>query len=90
MKRAEVIKELAARWAAMVESGEFDAEEMKMSLEEQVNANCQGWDCSLEEAEINPDLVEELDLDLETEEGQEEWLSVVQDAARRYLGWIGK
>lgn len=90
MNRADVVNELARRWAAMVENGEFDAEEMEMSLEEQINGGCQGWDCSLEEADINPDLVDELRLDLDDEEGQEEWLEIVQDAARRYLSQIGK
>ena len=76
---------LVERWAELVESGEFTQEEMVKSLNEQIDANSQGWDASAEE--LDEELIEVMGYDEDeiTDEQLEDWLAVVQEAARRYL-----
>lgn len=82
----KAIEKLIQNWKQLVENGDFDAEEMRQSLEEQVNGGCQGWDASLEELETDPELAEIMGYGEElTEEQEDEWLEIVTEAAKRYL-----
>ena len=82
----KAIEKLIQNWKQLVENGDFDAEEMRQSLEEQVNGGCQGWDASLEELEADPELAEIMGYGEElTEEQEDEWLEIVTEAAKRYL-----
>lgn len=80
-------KMLIANWNALVREGEFTREEMTDSLTDQINADGQGWDMSLEELDSQPELMEIMGYDEDglTDEQADEWLTVVQDAARKWL-----
>lgn len=84
--RQQIINKLVEIWRQMIEDGEFDAEEMRQSLEEQAYGGCQGWDNSLEELECHPELGEMLGYDEDlTDEQFDQWQEIVIEAARRYL-----
>lgn len=85
--RDKVIWRLVGRWKRVVFFGDFDKEEMRKSLEEQVYGGCQGWDSSLDGLEINPDLAEDMGYDVEnmTDEQLAEWRDIVIEAAKKYL-----
>ena len=86
MKRAMAIKRLIQNWRQLVKNGDFDAEEMRQSLEEQINGGCQGWDASLEELEIDPELAKIMGYGEElTDEQVEQWCGIVVEAAQKYL-----
>lgn len=93
MNRIDIAKsKLIGSWESLITSGEMSKEEMIESLNEQIDMNCQGWDASLEELDYQPELIEimEYDEDL-TDEQVDEWLHVVQYAARAFLDkWEGK
>lgn len=83
---------LVAAWDELVDDGEMDETEMAESLEEQLDANTEGWDTSVEDAEAHPDLAALVGLDPDTdtdpdemEDRWETWSRVVAEAARRWL-----
>lgn len=83
---------LINNWENLIICREMSKQEMIESLREQVNMDCQGWDASLEELDCQPELLEIMGYteDL-TDEQTDEWLHIVQDAARDFLNkWEGK
>lgn len=85
-------KMLIANWNALVREGEFTREEMTDSLTDQIDADGQGWDMSLEELDNQPELIEVMGYDEGglTDEQVDEWLAVVQGAARKWLDKYSK
>lgn len=79
------IEMLLDRWHALVDNGDMSAEELEESLQEQVDMGCQGWDSCEDDLEEDIAAVMAYDLDDMTEEQWDEWLEVVQTAAKMYL-----
>lgn len=90
-RRTKAKSILITGWEELVESGEFSLEDMLESLTEQVEENCQGWDCSTEELDNSPELFDIMGYDEDmTDEQIDEWLEIVQEAAREFiLKWEG-
>lgn len=87
MAREQAIERLIADWSELVASGEIDAEELRNSLTEQAECNCQGWDSSMEDLEGDPELANIMGYNIDdmTDEQVDEWTQIVTEAARRYL-----
>lgn len=86
--REKAIQRLLENWRSLVDNGDFSAEEMIESLTEQVEHTSQGWDCSTEDLEEDPELAEMLgyDIDSMTDDQWNEWQEIVTEAAKIYLG----
>ena len=84
-RKEEAIKALIANWKELVKNGEFSAKEMRESLMEQINADCQGWDSS--EEDLTEEIARILGYDIEdmTDEQLDEWEGIVSEAAKRYV-----
>lgn len=88
-RRNAAIVKLINNWRELVRTGEMGKYEMIESLQEQVDKNCQGWDMSLEELDLDPTLgfIMGYDIDYMTDEQVDEWEDIVDEAARIYLSY---